>query len=102
MNEKNKLTITRNIGLNRGKSRIWIEGKSLSDYGWIKGASYAKDNSAKGLIVLTKDVKGKLNVAGGPDRPVLDLCGKYVSIGFVGFQKVSVEITVEKITIKGN
>ena len=48
-----------------------------------------------------RDDNGPLKIAGGENRPVIDLCGAYVGKALNGFEKVSVVITAEKIVIKG-
>lgn len=95
-----KTEITRLIGSNRGNRRVWIEGKSLESLGWTKGVKYSRTTTGKGFV-LSRDTEGKLRVAGGDNRPVLDLCGAYVGKALAGFDKVSVTITKSKITITG-
>lgn len=94
--------ISRKIGSNRGERRIWIEGKTLSEYGWVKGTPYVKKVYEDGTIALGKSFQGKFKIAGGEDRPVIDLNGKYVTATFKGFEKVSVRITESSITISGD
>ena len=93
-------TITRNIGENRNNRRVWLEGKYLADAGWNKGTRYQREQTADGFI-LTKMDGGKLKIAGGENRPVIDICGGYVAKALQGFEKVSVTIASDKITIKG-
>lgn len=93
--------ISRKIGSNRGESRIWIEGKALTEYGWVKGTQYIKAVHFGATITLGKSFQGKLKIAGGEDRPVIDLNGKYVTKTFKGFEKVRVRITESSITISG-
>jgi hypothetical protein len=63
---------------------------------------YAKTVYEDGTIYLLKmPNKGKLKIAGGEDRPVIDLNGKYVTKTFKGYEKVSVRITESSITISG-
>lgn len=92
--------IQRNIGNNRGNRRVWIEGKSLANENWHKGTRYTKQITATGFE-LVRDDNGALKIAGGENRPVIDLCGAYVGKALNGFEKVSVVITAEKIVIKG-
>jgi len=95
--------ISRKLGSNRGERRIWIEGKSLTEYGWVKGTLYHKSIYPCGTIYLLKmPNKGKFKIAGAEDRPVIDLNGKYVTATFKGFEKVSVRITELSITISGD
>ena len=92
--------ITRNIGSNRGNSRVWIEGKSLANESWNKGTRYKRIETANGWE-LVRDDNGPLKIAGGDNRPVIDLCGAYVGKTLAGFEKVTVKITANKITIQG-
>ena len=94
------IKINRNIGHNRGNRRVWIEGKSLANENWNKGTRYTKKETANGFE-LVRDDNGPLKIAGGENRPVIDLCGAYVGKALNGFEKVSVVITAEKIVIKG-
>lgn len=92
--------IQRNIGENRGKRRVWIEGKSLTDGGWVKGVTYSREETADGFV-LTRKENGPLKIAGGENRPVIDMCGGYVAKVLDGYEKVSVKIEANKITITG-
>ena len=92
--------ITRNIGSNRGKPRVWIEGKSLANEAWNKGVRYKRIDTVNGWE-LVRDDKGPLKIAGGDNRPVIDLCGAYVGKTLSGFEKVTVKITANKIVIQG-
>ena len=92
--------ITRNIGTNRGNRRVWIEGKSLANESWNKGTRYKRIETANGWE-LVRDDNGPLKIAGGDNRPVIDLCGGYVGKTLAGFDKVSVKITANKIVIQG-
>ena len=91
-----------NIGTNRGKRRVWVEGKALERLGWVKGVTYTrKAQLLESGFTLTRDNAGDLKVAGGEGRPVLDLCGNYVAAALEGFDKVTVTITAKRITITG-
>lgn len=104
-------TKTVNIGVNKRtnskgavieKRRVWLEGKALEKLGWVKGVTYSrKAQLLEEGFILTKDNAGPLKVAGGNGRPVLDLCGNYVAAALEGFDKVTVTITANKITITG-
>ena len=101
--------IYRKIGSNRGESRIWIEGKALTEFDWNKGQLYVKEvhecTPAGHLaeIKLFKDsTNGKLKIAGGVDRPVIDLCGKYVTNTFKGYEKIFINIFHDAIIIRGD
>ena len=92
--------IVRKIGSNRGKGRVWIEGKTLAQHGWTKGTSYVRGRYHKGWL-LTKHTHGSRKVAGGDDRPVIDINGKYVDEILDGCTHVNVRISNVQILIAG-
>ena len=108
-------TKTVKIGVNKrtnskgdviAKRRVWLEGKTLERLGWVKGVTYSRKNQLlEDGFILTKDSAGDLRVAGGDNRPVLDLCGNYIAaaLGTIedGFKEVTVTITAKRITITG-
>jgi len=65
-------TITRKIGSNRGKPRLWIEGRALLDTGLLKGHRWNLETTATGLVI-TLSADGKRKVSGKADRPVIDI-----------------------------
>jgi hypothetical protein len=92
--------IVRKIGSNRKKGRVWIEGKTLTQHGWTKGTPYVRKQHYKGWL-LTKHTHGSRNVAGGDDRPVIDINGKYVDEVLSGCTHVNVRINNVQILIAG-
>lgn len=73
----------RNIGQNRGKPRLWIEGKVLVDAGLDHGARWdlVPHEDGKGFDVV-ENADGKRKIAGKPGRPIIDITGK--TLGAVG------------------
>jgi len=77
-------------GTNKGHRRIWIEGGRLIDCKLPRGTKlhrYMTDDTMS-LVFATSDDStskrsGKHTIAGTADRPILDLCGAWVS-AFVG------------------
>lgn len=63
----------RNIGQNRGKPRLWIEGKFLLEAGFTPGLRY---NFSFDQFWL--DPKGTRKVSGKGDRPIIDISGAAV------------------------
>ena len=64
---------TRNIGQNRGKTRIWLEGKLLLEHGWNRGDTFnAHFDEQDGAIHYVKISNGTRKVAGTPERPIID------------------------------
>ena len=76
-------------GSNKGNRRIWIEGARLLRTGLTRGTKLSRltDKSATYLIVdqdkAYTDMSGRHTVAGTDTRPIIDLCGKWVT-DFVG------------------
>lgn len=65
-------TPTRKIGRNKGKPRLWLEGKILLDAGFTHGARYNIVHFPNGFdLVLNPD--GKRKVSGKTERPVIDI-----------------------------
>ncbi len=57
--------ITRKIGRNRGKPRLWIEGKALIEAGFDHGTPWNLEVTAPGLIIH-RDPEGSRRVAVSP------------------------------------
>ena len=79
-------TFTLKSGTNKGNRRIWIEGTRLLDAGLVKGtALYRKMYDDGSMQIMTIPFEGakRHRVAGKGDRPILDLCGKWVT-AFMG------------------
>ena len=91
---------TRNVGENRGKKRVWIEGVNLAKHGWVKGVRYNQMIKG-GSMFLSKNEGGSKKVAGTETRPILDLCGNYMNDIVDGFEIVNVIVTDHNIKIVG-
>ena len=74
-------TATRKIGQNRGKPRLWIEGKLLADAGLDHGERWNLVPISEGFL-LQRDPNGSRKIAGKPGRPVIDIVGS--SLGEIG------------------
>ena len=85
------IEFTRKIGQNRGKSRLWIEGKHLIAAGLAHGTRWTLTPTDTGLTIQA-DPEGRRRIAGGPTRPVVDIVG--ASLGVVG-QAAQVSVTYE-------
>ena len=93
------ITVKRKIGFNRGdQRRIWLEGKTLLNFGWTRGTTYERKVNGKGWI-LVRSSKATLKVAGSETRPVIDICGKYVGQVAEGCDHALVTITKKQIFI---
>ena len=74
------------IGMNKGRPRLWLEGKQLTEHGFIKGKkftiSYLPDSmKALKFLKLLIDNDGSRTVSGTSDRPIIDIIGKAVEAG---------------------
>lgn len=76
--------VYRNIGQNKGKPRLWIEGEALSTCDFLQGDAWVLVPHAMGLdLVRVRDVKpGEVldgrrvrKVAGTATRPIIDIAG---------------------------
>lgn len=85
--------VTRKIGLNRGKRRIWIEGNILIDHGINHGDRWNVINSPNSLVILV-DPNGKRKVAGTKNRPIIDMSGATITDSFADHTQV---VTVEPV-----
>ena len=72
---------TRKIGMNRGKRRIWLEGKELTDNGIRHGMRYNVMIGDCALRIVI-DPDGKRKIAGTPARPIIDMSGGTVTMCF--------------------
>lgn len=63
------------VRANRGKPRIWLEGKRLDHAGFTVGARYNLD-VVGGLIRMRLAEDGARKVSGKGERPIVDLSGR--------------------------
>ena len=92
---------TLNSGTNKSNRRIWIEGSRLLSAGFSQGDRLSKRITSNRLILqkTTDQSEAKHRIAGKPDRPILDLCGKWVTVFMDGKPSFSVTIKGDTITI---
>ena len=62
------------VRANRGKPRIWIEGKRLSFAGLSVGDQFDMTR-ALGQLLIQKRANGARKVSGKGERPIIDLSG---------------------------
>jgi DNA (cytosine-5)-methyltransferase 1 len=62
------------VRANRGKPRIWIEGKRLEHAGLSVGDQF-DTLRAVGQLVINKRANGARKVSGKGERPIIDLSG---------------------------
>lgn len=82
-------TFTRKRGMNRGKPRLWIEGKHLTEAGFRKGDRIRLTFTTERDAVIEKTSNGNRTVSGKGDSPIIDIVGD--ALAFLG--------TVEKVAI---
>ena len=87
---------TRKIGTNKGKPRIWLEGKELTAFGIRHGMRW-NVTVAPNTIVIEVDANGKRKIAGTPQRPIIDMTGRTV----IGADFISDTISVTAGNRKG-
>jgi DNA (cytosine-5)-methyltransferase 1 len=78
---------TLNIGMNRGKARLWIEGNWLAQAGFARGMAYTVEAFPdNGVISIKATPDGSRKVAGTTSRPIMDLtkAGDMAAIGGAG------------------
>lgn len=90
---------TLNTCKNKGNARIWIEGAILIEHGWTPGNRFEKSIKDK-VLTLIYWPAGKHRVSGYEDRPIIDLCGKWVTEFFNGAEQYTVEVKHTGIVIK--
>ena len=66
------------IGINRGSTRLWLEGKRLADHGWVRGTRFDVVFTEDGMV-YTKSKDGKRAVAGTETRPIIDTNSKLIA-----------------------
>ena len=63
------------VRANRGKARIWLEGKRLDGAGFAVGSRFNIE-VIEGALVLRLDASGARKVSGKGERPIIDLSGR--------------------------
>jgi DNA (cytosine-5)-methyltransferase 1 len=79
-------TVTRKIGSNKGRPRLWIEGAHLVAAGFARGDNWTLRQTRTGLVI-DKDVEGSRRVSGKGDRPVIDIMGASLGVLAEGFER---------------
>ena len=94
---------SRKIGANKGKRRVWLEGKCLQDNGWFKGDAYTvmKKGTVAGFsgLLLVKAEHGEKRVSGRQDKPIIDLLGGIISNN-INSDSVKVSVIINQFVIR--
>lgn len=69
-----KVTFNRKRGLNRGKPRLWIEGKHLIAAGFNPGDRWTLVQTEVGFNICA-DSEGKRKIVGKGAKPIVDITG---------------------------
>tara|TARA_R110002096_G_C14568068_1_gene720396 strand:+ start:723 stop:1133 length:411 start_codon:yes stop_codon:yes gene_type:complete len=93
--------VTRKLGSNRGKTRLWLEGNILSSHGWHTGDRFDVV-MIDGVLKYAKHSNGKRKVAGKVGRPIIDTNTDKISdtLNAKAGEIVNVIATAEAITIQ--
>lgn len=78
-------TATIKIGMNKGKRRIWLDGKRLLEAGFVGGSVYRCEVMPGRInMALNTERPGRLRkVTGRPDgKPIIDILGRDVELAF--------------------
>ena len=90
MNAIKTTTKELNIGWNKGRPRLWLEGAVLAEAGFNRGDHY-KVRIDRNLLELKIDPEGKRKVSGKADKPIIDMTGKTLeAAGFSGDMRVKI------------
>lgn len=86
---------------NKGNARIWIEGKRLTNAGYSRGMTFTRSIDSLNNLVLSFDHQGKPHgrIAGTETRPIIDLCGKWVTAFMADADHYCVTLQESEITI---
>lgn len=91
------------IGCNKGRPRIWIDGKRLADAGFVGGTIY-RCGVLPGVIQLSLNPmpdEHTRKVTGRPDgKPIIDMLGRDVAAAFPGASHVAVTFSAGQIIIR--
>lgn len=67
-------SVSRKRGMNRGRPRLWLEGKLLIEAGFRRGDHFSVTVQDDGLILVKKD-DGSRKVSGKAEKPIIDIMG---------------------------
>lgn len=100
------VTTPRNVGMNKGTPRIWLEGVKLAQAGFKRHVCYSVDIKRVQIILTLCDngekrVSGKRVAPGSDDwTPVIDLHNSALVDFLQGSKRVDVTYQEGKITIR--
>jgi DNA (cytosine-5)-methyltransferase 1 len=79
------------VGDNRGRRRVWLEGKRLIGFGFHHQAAYTV-TYADGIVIarVAEGTADSRKVAGSEKRPILDICSNKVGVALGGADRADV------------
>ena len=101
-----KYDTTLKLGANRGKPRIWIEGKRLAEAGFLPGTLFVADFSDNKIVLAIREsqdprmhrkVSGKERDSG--PHPIIDMNTAEITKVFPGVERIAVQMTAGRIEI---
>ena len=96
------MNFERNLGLNKGKRRLWLEGAVLLENGIEHGMRWNIISNGDNHIIVEIDTNGKRKIAGKPARPIIDIAGKTITDVFADtIERVKIERISGGIVITG-
>jgi hypothetical protein len=95
------MQVTLKSGANKGNRRIWIEGSRLTDAGLPHGTVLTRTMDGDALRLTTDPAATgrRHRIAGTQARPILDLCGKWVTAFMDGHVHFTATLEPGGITI---
>lgn len=103
-------TFSIKFGRNRGKRRVWLEGKRLANEGWIaKETTYVVmrrhlGHNQRPVLTLHRSGNGDKRVSGKGDKPIIDICTVWLE-GLFGAETERLEVSITHgaidITLEG-
>ena len=94
MKRESKIT----VGDHRSNARIWLQGKWLVKFGFVRGAHWLVDYGQDQITIRTADA-GRI-ISGKGDVPVLDINSAQLTAVFKAGEAVDVIATAGKIVIR--
>lgn len=85
--------VTRKIGQNRGRPRLWLEGKVLIEAGFQPGDHYTVDNDLNCDMMLLKKSDGERKVSGKGEKPIMDILGRTLE-QFFGADNIPTTVSI--------
>lgn len=97
--------INSKLGENRGKKRIWIEGRKLLREGYQVGMKYDVELE-RSKVTLNPNPKGKYTISkrtrNGETLPIIDVCLSELTEIFQGVEMLRIQLTKGKVIVSAH